>query len=297
MTRAELSPLRRHIEESPKLRELRNKRSVKRRRLAILLSVLFLTIVGGLITVAHYPQLQLVNVVVSGNKIVDGEEIVTEVQKSLAGNYYYVIPHRNAFFYPKGRIIADLMTEFPRFKNVTVYRVNVTTLLVTVTEVRGRALWCGIDTTAPDMSAPCYFTDEAGKIVAPAPYYSGNVYPRFFGGVLLPNDVNALGKTFTTEIQFQNLLKFSDQVTRLGLPVEAIVVGRSGENSFLIDLGGGATAAVRFLSSDDYQTLESNLAAALTKDALISALKKDKSNLLYFDLRFTNKVYYKFSDQ
>lgn len=298
MTRAEISPLRKHIEESPKLRELRKKRYNTRRRMAILLSVLFCTIVGGLISAAHYPQLQLVNIVVEGNKVVDTEDVVAKTEALLKGNYAYVIPHRNAFFYPKKKIVADLLAAFPRFKSVVVYRTSLNTLYVSIEEVRGHALWCGVGVDTPDLSAPCYFTDEAGKIVAPAPYYSGNVYPRFFGGTLTQADVvSPLGKMFINESRFAALLSFEMEVKRLGLPVRAIIVGAGTNDMLLLDIGGGKTAELRFLDADNYQTLEKNLAAALGKAELANVIKTDLGNLQYFDLRFTNKVYYKFSDQ
>lgn len=297
ITRGDVSPLKRHIEESPKLRELRNKRKTRRRRMTVLLLVLFFTIVAGLIVAARHQKMQLTNIVVVGTKVVNSSDVTEHVQKFLDGNYYYVIPHRNALFYPKKKIIADLTQSFPRFNSIAVYRTNLTTLLVTVTEVHGRALWCGMEASVPSINTQCYFTDEAGKIVSEAPYYSGNVYPRFFGGKLEPNDVNPIAKTFTTQDQFENLLKFQEEVSSVDLTVVAIVIGPSGEGSFMVDTGGGKTALVRFLMNDNYDTLFANLTAALGKDALAATLKKDKANLQYFDLRFTNKVYYKFSDQ
>ena len=296
MTKREISPLKKHIEESPKIRALREKRKSARKRLLILVSILLVVIVGGLVYAARYPKLQLTVVNVSGNQVIDTDDITTAVDTYLAGHYAYVIPHRNAFLYPKKKIEAALLAKFPRFQSVAVYRTNFTTLLVTVSELRGHALWCGDDVAAVTKDVPCYFTDDTGKIVSAAPDYSGNVYPRFYGGSIDPTDTNPLGKTFIDEPTFQKLLDFQSKIEGLGFHVKGLLIGTDDEGTFVLDLGTGKTAIVRFLKDDDYDTLTANLTAALKEPTLIASLKTDESNLQYFDLRFTNKVYYKFSD-
>ncbi len=289
----EVSPLKRHIEESPKLRALRDKRRKRRMRVCILLGILLLLLIGTFIYVSHLPRIQLTLVIVSGNKVVDTDEIISHVEQKLEGKYAYVIPHRMAFLYPKEEIVADLVASFPRFKSVAVYRANHTTLQVTVEEVRGRALWCGTNIHAEN--APCYFTDESGKIVSEAPQYSGNVYPRFFGGTLV-SGTDPLGKVFIDEVTFGNLLAFFERVQVLGFQVKAVEIGEADEDTFLLDLGNSAAAPLRFQKDDDFVMLAGNLAAAIGNPELAKSLKTDKANLEYFDLRFTNKVYYKFSD-
>ncbi len=289
----EISPLKRHIEESPKLRALRDKRRKRRMRVCVLLGVLLLLLSGGFVYASRVEHAQLRTITVTGNKVVDTDEIVSHVEQKLAGNYAYLVPHRNAFLYPKQKILADLTASFPRFKSVTVYRTDTNTLLVTVSEVRGRALWCGTNVNAENPQ--CYFTDESGKIVSEAPQYSGNVYPRFFGGALAQG-TDPLGNTFTNEDTFQNLLAFEERVETLGFQTKAIIIGDSDEDSFMLDLGNGKTAPVRFQKADDFTILAGNLSAALGNPELTQSLKTDKANLEYFDLRFTNKVYYKFSD-
>ena len=82
----------------------------------------------------------------------------------------------------------------------------------------------------------------------------------------------------------------------MGFSIKAVRLGPGDEDAFLIDLDGTNTALLRFKSADDYTVLVANLKAALGKTELSQALAKDRAHLLYFDLRFTNKVYYKFSD-
>lgn len=295
MTKREISPLKKHIEESPKIRALRERREKARKRLTVFLAVLFATLVGGFVYAARYPKLQIGKVSVEGNQVIDTEDIVAVADTYLAGNYAYVIPHRNAFFYPKAKITAALLAKFPRFKSVTVDRTDLRTVAITVVELRGHALWCGEDTAAVTTDVPCYFTDDSGKIVSLAPDYSGNVYPRFYGGSIDPA-ADPLGKNFIDAASFQKLLDFESRVTDLGFHVKGLLIGTGDEDTFVLDLGKGQLALVRFLKEDSYGTLVANLVAALKEPALSDKLARDRQNLQYFDLRFENKVYYKFRD-
>ncbi len=297
MMKRDVSPLKKHIEESPKLRELRDKHRRRRVRVAALITALILTILGGFVYASRMPRIQITHVVVTGNKVIDTDDIVAHVNAKLDGRYAYLVPHRDAFLYPRKKIMTDLANTFPRFKTVSVYRTDVHTLHIAVAEVRGKALWCGVDTATLDESAQCYFTDESGKIVSLAPYYSGNVYPRFYGGVLSGHTSSALGDTFTDGATFENLLAFQVRVEKVGFQVKDIVIGTGTENSLVLDLGKGKTAPLRFLKSANLDVLAGNLSAAASNPAFAKSITTDKANLQYIDLRFTNKVYYKFSDK
>ncbi len=291
----EPSSLRKHIEEAPKLRALRERRLTRKKRIVIFSGILFSLLLAGFVYAAHHPHFQITEVTVSGNEVTESDRIVTLADQSLEGTYAYLVPRRNAFFYPKKKIIKSITEAFPRLDGIAVYRTSLYALAVVVSEQKGNALWCGGDAAAVTNDS-CYFTDGSGKIIDAAPYYSGNVYPRFFGGTIHPDTV-PLGKTFTTEDQFAKLIALRERVMALGFPVKSIILGEGDEDSLVLDLGGASVAPVRFLKSDEYQSIADNLAAALGKKELSDELAKNKKNLEYFDLRFTNKVYYKFSNE
>jgi hypothetical protein len=288
--------LKRHLRESPDLQKLRHKRKMLRVRTLTLVSILFVVLCGGFIYFARYPKMQIRNITVSGNQITETSDIEKHVNKFMDGKYAYIIPHRNSYLYPKKKIIADLLKSFPRFQSVYVYRTNLATVHVEVNEVRAIALWCGVNIEVIDTNVPCYFTNEISKIVAPAPYYSGNVYPRFFGSTILTESIEPLGNHFTTPENFRNLYVFSEEIKETGFAIKAIRIGPAKENAFILDLGKDKTALVRFLADDNYHILSANFRAAVTKAELSAQIKKNKVNLQYFDLRFKNKVYYKFTE-
>ena len=69
-------------------------------------------------------------------------------------------------------------------------------------------------------------------------------------------------------------------------------------NDIKMYLSGGATSTtgpeIIFKTDADFQKIAENLEAALTTEPLLSKFKNNYSSLLYIDLRFGNKVYYKF---
>ncbi len=292
----EVSTLKKHIEEAPKLRELREKRKAKKKRIAVWIAAGCVLVFGGVVYAAHLSRFAIRTITVVGNQVVDTDDVVATANAQLNGSYGYLIPRKNALVYPKQAIVRAVTAAFPRFKSVVVNRTDMHTIVITVSELRGHALWCGATATI-DMQAPCWFTDDSGKIVSAAPQYSGNVYPRFFGGTLSASDAGApLGKTFLDTATFQNLITFDQQLVTAGFSVKGITLG-ADEYDIVLDLGKGGTAPVRFKPATDFTTIEQNLGLALAKPELADLIKKDKVNLEYLDLRFDNKVYYKFSDR
>jgi hypothetical protein len=291
----EISSLKRHIEESPKLRDLKRKRHQKRVRFWVFVGIIFVLLVTGFIIASRAPRILIQNITVSGNQVVDTKDITDRVQSYLAGNYAYVIPRRNIFLFPKKKILADLAETFPRLRNISIKKTSLTAIAISVSELKGNALWCGMGTEKIDPSVQCYFTDTSGVIISQAPYYSGNVYTRFFGSTLLTSDQSPLGQMFIPADSFAKLLAFGEQVKSLGFSIKSIHISAGGEEAIVIDTGSGHTAPIRFLSDANYAILGANLASALGKKELADMVKTNLSKLEYFDLRFTNKVYYKFS--
>ena len=296
MKRKTPTELNRHIKDVPDMQKLLHKRRKLRRIIKIIAGVVFVSICIAGLFFLHSSRTQIYSITVSGNQITDTSEIVKEVQGTLSGTYAYIIPKTSIFFYPKNLIYANIARDFPRFDSVHVSLVDKTTLLIEVTEERGRALWCGEDSLTPDMTAPCYFTDANGKIIDNAPYYSGNVYMRFFGHDTSFDMSHPLGQNFINATSYQMILAFAEEIQSLGFSIQAIRLGTTGTDYFILTENSQTPAYISFKDGDSYDTLFANLKTALGKTELADQLGKNKENLQYFDLRFTNKVYYKFND-
>ena len=92
---------------------------------------------------------------------------------------------------------------------------------------------------------------------------------------------------------FQNILSVSTKVSSLIFPVESILVEESGDVSLF---SGSTTSKVMFLKDADPKKVWSTIVSAIDTDPLKTKLIKNKSDLLYLDVRYGNKLFYRFND-
>ena len=270
---------KRNILNSPRLSEL------KRHRRRVVLNKFFLSLIAllvifaSLVYLARLKQLNINGIEITGNKATDTEMIKASVEKDIAGYYLWVFPKTNILFYPENKIKDDLFLQFKRLKDITFSIKDGKILEVSVSEREAKYLWC--EDTLPEK---CYFMDEAGFIFDEAPYFSGEVYFKFYG--------MATGDYFFKE-NFQNFVLFKNTLENMGLKPVTLYVQENGDiKIFLSSVPTGPEVILKIDS--DFQVVAENLEAALTTEPLQSEFKNKYASLDYIDLRYGNKVYYKF---
>lgn len=294
--------IKRNVLSSPRLSELK-----KRRQRAILSKILIsvfglMAVFALLAYLSRLNSLNITEVQIIGNKIVEAEAIKTTVEGSIAGKYLWFFPKTNILYYPQNSIKNELQDRFKRLKNINLSIENNKILKVSVSERTALYTWCGTTLPlAPDSSQKnmdiqkCYFLDENGYVFDEAPYFSGEVYFKFYGLDGLNTD-NPLGFYFSKQ-NFKQLISFKDTLTSIGLKPIALYAKDDGDVEVFLS-GGGALSTngpkIIFRADADFQNVTENLEAALTTEPLQSKFTKNYSTLLYIDLRFGNKVYYKF---
>ncbi len=282
---------KRNVLSSPRLNQL------KRERRKILVNK-FLIIIFGFIVLcalgAYFSRLEGLNISeieVSGNKVVDADAIENAVKEKIAGKYIWLFPKSNILYYPNKYIKKELQNKFHRLDNINVSIKDRKTLAVSVTERVALYLWCG-QTQSPEEK--CYFLDDSGYIFDEAPYFSGEVYFKFYGkdGLDFENPIGA----YFSEQNFKELLSFKDILLGMGLKPVRINILDNGDVELFLARGSGEQSGpkILFKSAADLKNVAENLQAALGTDPLMSGFKKKYSSLLYIDLRFGNKVYFKF---
>lgn len=279
---------KRNVLNSPRLAELK-----KRRRRAVLNKVL-LSIVG-LITVFFFftyisraENLNIREIQLAGNEVVDTEEIKIAVWEKITGKYLWLFPKTNILFYPQDSIKNTLLDKFKRIKKIDLSIEDNKTLIINITERVAEYTWCGDVPFQPDEN--CYFLDGDGYIFDEAPYFSGEVYFKFFGHS--PSEDN-----YFFQLNFQQLVSFIDTLTKIKLKPVALYVAPNGDVEVFLSKENSAKTEPKiiFKLDADLKNIMSNLESALNTEPLKSDMKKKYSSLLYIDLRFSNKVYSKFS--
>ncbi|MES2315402.1 MAG: hypothetical protein V4486_01555 [Patescibacteria group bacterium] len=285
---------KRSVLDSPRLRELKRQR---RNILWVKISVVvfgFCAIVGGLSLLTRIDKFNITQVEATGNRVVDTGEIRTIALENLEGNYLYIFPKTNFLLYPKVDIQKELEAKFPRLQNISFSIKNDRVLEISMTERDGLYTWCGDNpATNNDKNEKCYFMDNTGYIFDEAPYFSGNVYFKFYDGGL----ETGVGEYYEPAI-FSNLITFKKDLDALGLKDIAITVTKDDEIKVVLSpKAPPAPNPQLILKKDaDLSKIIENLQTALTTEPLQTDFKKNYGKLNYIDLRFGNKVYWKFNE-
>lgn len=284
-----------NIPTSRRVVELKRKKRTRRLRLGILFLVLIITIAGALAYFSFHKRVTINNVVVTGTSIINQFDIVSLVEKDLSGKYYYLYNRGNSLIYPRKEIFANLMVSFPRIKDLSVYRDDFNTLHVGVVERLGSYLYCGsvIPELESEVGENCYFVNNDGYIFDKAPYFSGSVYFKYY--VKINDEENPLGRNIFEADLFHDLVRFSDGISELGFsPISLTVEDNNIYSLYLNSISEGVTPKVIFRTDNDLENILSNLSTAMDKPEFADEINSKYSTLQYIDLRFKNKVLYKF---
>lgn len=285
---------KRNVLNSPRLLELKKHRRRVLEKKIMFSMFLFLSIFSAFIYVSHLPILNISSIEIQGNKVINTELIKENIQDEIFGKYLYIFPKSNLFFYPKVTIKNNLQNKFQRIKDINL-SINKKVLQVSIIEREALYTWCGDVLPVVDDATEykCYFMDEDGYLFDEAPYFSGNVYFRFFGNIEIKE--NILGSSFVPN-RFSSLVFFKKSLESMDLKPSAFFVNNMGElNVFFSTRSSLLDGPVFMLKMDaDFNKILENLDASLSTEPLKSKFTNNYSSLEYIDLRFGNKVYFKF---
>jgi cell division septal protein FtsQ len=284
------------IPTSPRIIEIRHNRRVRKIRLLILCFILLISIIGFLSYFSSNNNIVIDKVVVNGTHVIDHEEVEKEVFKNLSGKYLYLFSKSDGFIYPHNHIYNDLILKFPRIESLSVNRDNLKTININITERKGSYLYCGaiIPENKDDVGENCYFINNDGFIFDKAPYFSGNVYFKYYMA-LGDGITDPLGKQMVSIDRFHELARFIDSVTTIGFKPIYIALDSDGVYSLYLNHGVDSTLPkIMFKNDNDLKTIEDNFSLAMKKKEFADEINSKYNTLLYIDLRFKNKVLYKF---
>ncbi|MBI2630972.1 hypothetical protein HYW73_02005 [Candidatus Nomurabacteria bacterium] len=292
---------KRNVLSSPRLNELKK----QRRKVAVnkFLIIFFIAVILFALG-AYLSQLKDLNisqVEISGNKIIDTNEIKYVVDEQIAGKYLRLFPKSNVLYYSKSAIKTGLQNKFHRLGNIDLSIKDRKTLLVSVLEREAKYLWCGM-MPASGVQHPteekCYFLDDTGYVFDEAPYFSGEVYFKFYGHSDAGRGTSDRTGFYFSERNFRQLVSFKDVLINIGLKPVVINILENGDIELFLARGNSSKTGPKIIFKPDADLLNvaENLQAALVTEPLLSGFKNKYSSLLYIDLRFGNKVYFKFME-
>jgi cell division septal protein FtsQ len=225
---------------------------------------------------SHAPFLKIERINITGAATLASSTIQSFVQKQITGNYLYIFAKDNILLYPKHALMNDLLSKYPVLKVADVHADDFHTVKVAVVERQPKALWCKSE-------GDCYFMDEDGTVYGEAPTFSAPVYQSYFGkaGSKLPAQ-------YLSVDQFHTLSALVDAIAQKESPEQVESVKVDGVGDVRMNFTSGFTIIFP-LSAATGDTFE-RYSLALTSDPFKN---HPRSDFLYLDLRFGDKLYYK----
>lgn len=249
----------------------------------------------GLSFLFKWQKINISQITISGNRVVSIEKIEEIINSNMEGNYLWLFPKSNFLICPEKKIKSELLQKYKRIKDISFSNEEPDKLEVLVSEYEGKYLWCGISIPTLNKNNDdnkCYFLDNKGYVFDEAPYFSGEVYFKFYGH----NNGELLGSYFLKDY-WVNIISFKNNLEQLNLRPTAFWLDENEDGNMALSYGPMIGPRIIFKMDSDFEKLAENLQAALSTEPLQSNFKNKYSSLLYIDLRFGNKVYYKFTKE
>ncbi len=273
---------KRSIVNSPGVQELKRKKHQVLKTKIILYSIFFVLFVLGISFSFRINKFIINEIRVSGNIVVDTKSIEDVVRSDMNGYYAWIFPKTNFVIYPKNKILRDLSQKYKRLKNISLNVVNFKTLEISVKEYDGKYLWCG--NVVPELDNQteqnCYFMDSNGYIFDKAPFFSGEIYLKFYGSISNGEDPSG---NYYNPLVFAKLITLKENLEKTNLKPSYIWINSQNEVSIGLSKLGIASVnpLILFKLDSDYEKIAENLQAAITTEPLQKKLKENYGSLLY----------------
>jgi hypothetical protein len=275
--------------------KIKQKKRKTRKRRMLFLGIAFVILLVGLSFLSRMSVFAITDIVVSGNSVIETDAITQIAEQKLAGNYLHLFSRRDFLIYPRKSIGSAVMASSLRIASAGVSLEGKHTLAIAITEREPKFTWCGAALPVDNSPQYCYFLDKDGFAFAPAPYFSGDIYFKFYGPL---ESVDApLGGHFLDPATIDAIVAASQAFHDFGWKPYALAIDSNGDYELSIESPDTIPALypkIIFRKDNDPAVITSNLSAALAVEPFATKMKKEFSSLIYIDLRYDNKVYYKF---
>lgn len=264
--------------------KLKRKKRIKRARLAIVLGVGLLFLLGGVVGVSWVPYIRIHAIEVSGVKTLSTSTIEGFASAKLSGRNFLVFPRDNIFAYPKRAIVSGLLAQYPELQSASVQAVDFETIRISVSERRPAALWC------EEGGGNCRLMDETGFVYAPDLLLDTPAFVRYAGDATTT-------KGFTSQTEPLQYLSPSDFRSLSALisaldaneedaTIDEVDVDQSNDVHAHFSNGFVLIFALKDAGGDVFERFTLALASQ-------PFLNKSIADFEYLDLRFGDKLYYK----
>ena len=284
------------IPVSPRIALLKRNQKVKRLRLLVLFTLLFISLVGATSYFSFNKKITINNIKITGSSIIDELDLELSVNTDLKGRYLGLYSRSNFIIYPHDKILNNLKIKFPRIENIIIKREGLNTLDINITERAGSYLYCGekLPESKEEVGENCYFVNNDGYIFDEAPYFSGDIYIKYYTKTE-GSTSSVMGSQMFNPERFHAIVRFTDGVNALGFKPAYLVFSPDGINNlYLQSKDSNQNPKIIFKEDNDLGVILDNFATAMKEKEFANEINSKYDTLSYIDLRFKNKVLYKF---
>lgn len=223
--------------------------------------------------------------VVVGVEEGEREEIIDRLHKLSSGVTLYFFPKDKLLSYSHGDIVSGVSEVVPSRKDIVVSLASVQSLRIEVTEhVPVMKISNSIGVTQEGVVFP------TKRPLAKLPYFDSSTTTETFK----ENGLTFQRLSSFDQAYLKELSSFIDKVTSVLFPIAVIKIEERGDVSLFAK---GAPSKILLPARSDLDKGWSTLVSAIDTEPLKTLLEKERDNLSYIDLRFGNKVFYKFGKE
>lgn len=284
----------RDILTSPRVEEIKRTKRKANIRLSVLFFVLFIVLIVGVSFLSNYKKMTINTIVVNGTRIINQSDVQEFVESKMSGKYLYMFNRHNAFIYPHDNIYDGLLKKFTRIEKLSLNVKKVNTLEIYIKERSGSYMWCGseVPKTEEEKGENCYFINEDGYIFDNAPYVSGNLYFKYY--LPLIDSENILGSQMLSPEIFHNTIRLADTIRESGLDPIMITEDVDYWYVHLNHRESATSPYIVFRKDSDLDKVGEDIKLSMNQKEFSGEINGKYDTLLYIDMRFKNKVFYKF---
>jgi hypothetical protein len=270
----------------------RKQKKLSREKIRMILVLGGLVVLFALcITVMRFPYFQIREIAVNGNGMEqDAQELRTTINSLLSGQYGLVIPKRFIFGISGRNLEKHLLTSLPRFETISVTKQYPHSLSISYAKRAFFGLLCN-DAAKTDNHS-CAYIDATGFVYESAPDAFGSLIVKIRSD--LP--VVKVGAQAIDEPTIKQMMLFGEGIKRIaGLRLLSYELNIQAPDELRLNVappppaGGGGQFTLIVKKADNPEAVLQILGTVLTDE-----IKDRASQLDYVDLRFGNKVFYKF---
>ncbi len=282
-------------------RKFRTKKAKKREQMRLIIkATLFLVsfvILAGIVSyTSHLKQLRIkkFNIEAPTTSVKDGVALLAKAE--LDKTYLGFLPKNSIFIMTYKKLEKNIRDSFPKISNVKIQRSGLYTIDAKIEEREPKALWCGDvvplvaqkqknDSKIENEWGTCYFMDKNGYIYAKAPFFTGNVFPHYYGSL---EHGEPIAQQYIPENEFKKWQDFYTSFSYDNIKPQAILF--LDERDVELYLTNGV--AIYIPRNKNINKIKNRILA------IIDAGKMDNpNNIEYIDLRFGKKAFIKHSGE